>query len=356
MRIDDLTNAGGNEALEVAVLAHPLIREELAQIVATGVGGEHDDHVVGFGVHGDLYRSVEREPRRPTDEDAFLARELARRHEGFAIRHLDEFVDDVPIEGARPEVLADALDLVRSDLAAVDRALGIGTDDADRGVLFLEVLPDAGDRAPGADAGHKGRDATVGLPPDLRAGRPVVRLGVPGVEVLVGLERPRHFAGEAIGNGVVRLRRLALHVGGADDHLRPVGAEQADLFRRHLVGHDEDHLVALDRRGHREPVTRVARGGLDDGAAGAEQPSAFGILEHRQTDTVLDTATRVELLELGKDQRPEPLGDLAQPDQRGVADQVEDALDVFHFPVILVPAAGGSRDAIRLHGAFVTAY
>ena len=200
------------------------------------------------------------------------------------------------------------------------------------------------------------RDAAVGLTPDLGACGAVVRFGVARVEVLVGLIGARHLTGQPVRDRVVRLRRVALDVGGADHHLGAVRAQQADLLRRHLVGHDEDHLVALDRRGHRKPVAGIAGGGLDDGASRAQQSTALRVLEHREPDAVLDAAARVELLELGQDQRPEPLGDLAQPDQRGVADQVEDALDVLHCPAILVPGGGGPRDLIPLHRAFVAAY
>ena len=299
---------------------------------------------------------MERKAGRPADEDALLASELPRGHEALAIGDLDELVDHLAVERARPEVLADALDLVRRDLAAVDRPLRVGADHANRGVLLLQVLADPGDRAAGADAGDERGDPAVGLPPDLRARRPVVGLGVARVEVLVRLKSPGNLPGQAVGDRVIRLRGLTLDVGGADHHLGAVRAQQADLLRRHLVGHDEDHLVALDRRGHGEPVAGVARRRLDDRASGPEQAAALGVLEHGQADPVLDAATGVELLELGEHKRPEPLGDLAQPDQRGVADQVEDALDVLHCPAILVPVAGGLGARMRLNGPFATAY
>ena len=89
---------------------------------------------------------------------------------------------------------------------------------------------------------------------------------------------------------------------------------------------------------------------------GRSRPRALGVLDHGEADAVLHAPAGVELLELGKHERPEPLGDLAQPDQRGVADQVEDALDVLHCPAILVPAAGGFDAGMPLIGPFATAY
>ena len=87
--------------------------------------------------------------------------------------------------------------------------------------------------------------------------------------------------------------------------------------------------------------------GSTDRAARPQQAAALGVLEHGETDPILDASARVELLELGQDERTEPLGDLAQPDQRGVADQVEDALDVLHCPAILRPERGASRAQIH---------
>jgi len=47
----------------------------------------------------------------------------------------------------------------------------------------------------------------------------------------------------------------------------------------------------------------VARGRLDDGAAGLEQAGPLCGLDHRQPDAVLHGAARVEHLQLGEDER-----------------------------------------------------
>src|SRR6202049_1488661 len=67
--VDHLADPRGDEPLEIAVLTHPLVREELGQVVASGIGQEHDDHVVGLGVDSDLDGCVEREAGRTTDEN-----------------------------------------------------------------------------------------------------------------------------------------------------------------------------------------------------------------------------------------------------------------------------------------------
>ena len=226
-----------------------------------------------------------------------------------------------------PEVLADALDQVRADVlgaAGVDRPLGVGADHHEVRVALAQVAGGAGDRAAGADAGDQMRDLAGGLLPDLGPGRLVVGLRVGLVEVLVGLERARDLVGQPVGDAVVGLRRVRRDVGRGDHDVGAVGAQQVDLLPRHLVGHHRDHAVALQPRRDREPGAGVARRRLDDRAAGLQPPVALGGLDQRDRDAVLDRAARVERLELGDQPRAHPGTDSRQPDERRVADRVED--------------------------------
>ncbi len=260
---------------------------------------------------------------RPADEDALLTRQTSRGHERLLVADLHDLVDDVDVHRAGDEVFADALDLVRRDRPRVERSLGIRADDVHRRLALLQVFGHAGDGAAGSHARHEHVDAPLGLLPDLGTRRRVVRLRVARVEVLVRLERAGNLARQPVGHRVVRLRRLALHVRGAYHDLCPVRTQQADLLRRHLVRHHEDHLVALDRRHHREAVPGVARGRFDDGPPRPQLSAPLGVLDHRQADPVLDAASWVQLLELGQDGGPDTGGDLVQADQRGVPDEVE---------------------------------
>ncbi len=150
-----------------------------------------------------------------------------------------------------------------------------------------------------------------------------MRLGIRHVRVLVRLEAARDLFREAVGDGVVRLGRVVLDRGGADDDLRAVGPQHRDLLLAHLVRHDEDAAVALLRRRDREADAGVARGRLDDGAAGLELSFGLGLLDHGQTDPVLHRSTGVEVLELGEDLRLGVPPDRVEPDDRRVADEVE---------------------------------
>ena len=188
---------------------------------------------------------------------------------------------------------------------------------------------------PVPDAGDEVRDPAVGLVPDLRAGRPLVGRRVLQVPVLVRLEGAGDVAREPRRDRVVRLRRFRLDVRRAEDDLGAVGPQQGLLLGRLLVGHDEDAAVALERRRDRQAVAGVARRRLDDRAARLEQAGALGRLDHRQADPVLDRAARVERLELGEDERlvleaAEVAGDAGQPDERRVADEIEDRFGVPH--------------------------
>src|SRR5581483_4608397 len=112
--------------------------------------------------------------------------------------------------------------------------------------------------------------------------------------------------------------------GRRDHDLGAVGAERRDLLLAHLVGHDEDAAVALDRGCDREADARVAGGRLDDRPARPELPLALGGLDHRQADAVLDRAAGVQVLELREHLRAAAGRELRQPNDRRRADELED--------------------------------
>ena len=254
--------------------------------------------------------------------------------------HTHPPVHDARIERVGQEVLADALGEVGAgSVARVHRPLGVGADDRDLGLHPLEVAPDAGDRAAGADAGDEHVDLAVGLGPDLRAGDQLVGLGVDLVEVLVRLEGAGDLAREPFRDRVVGLRGLPGDRGRGDHHLGPVGAQQRDLLGAHLVGHHEDAAVPADRGGDREAVPGVARGRLDDRAARAEQAAPLGVFDHPDPDPILDRAAGVEHLELREDRRREAAADRVQPDQGRVAHRVQEGFQHLHPSCPLAIAA-----------------
>ena len=323
-----------------AVLRQPLVVEDLGQVAAAGVRQQHDDDGVlalrGPGqLVGQLLRGVRRHPRRAADEQRLLAGQPTGVGERVGVRDLDDPVRDLAVVAVGPEVLADALDEVRAAAAAgVHRPGRVGADDLDVGVLLLEVAADAADRAAGADAAHEVGDLPVGLLPDLGTGRLVVGARVVRVGVLVGLPRAG-LGGQPVGHVVVGVGVLGRDRGRADDDLGAVRLQHVALVLADLVGADEDALVALGLRDHGEAHAGVARRRLDDRAAGLELAGRLGRLDHPGGDAVLHGAAGVEVLDLREDHRTgrgarEIVEGAGQPQERGVADEVQERVDVLH--------------------------
>ena len=257
------------------MLEHPVVVEELREIAAAAVGDRGQDRRLGAEPLRGLEHREHRRPARAAGEDPLLPREAACGQERVAVGDAHVLVDDRRVEARRVGVLADPLDEIRVHRAAgVDRALRVGADDQQVGVLLLQVARDPGDRAARADADHHRVHLAAGLLPDLRAGRPVMGVSVALVGVLVGLVPAGDLLGEPVGDEVVALGGIRLDRRRTDHDFGAEGAQQRDLLGRDLVGDDEDHLVALDRRGEREADARVPGGRLDDRPAGPKGPSS----------------------------------------------------------------------------------
>ena len=184
-------------------------------------------------------------------------------------------------------------------------------------------------------AAHEMRDPPLGLLPDLGACRRLVGAWVLRVPVLIRLEGAGNVTRQPGRDAVVALRGVGRDVRRAEDDLRAIGPQQRLLLDRLLVGHDEDAAIALERRGDREPMTRVARRRLDDRATRPEESGSLGRLDHRQPDAVLHGAARVQHLELREQQglalrRTKVPRNPAQADEGCAADQVEDRLGELH--------------------------
>ncbi len=223
----------------------------------------------------------------------------------------------------------------RPEPARVHRSLGIGGHDLDVGVLRLQVSADTRDRAAGAGAGNEVGDPAVGLGPDLGTGGQFVGLGIVGVGVLVRPERSRGLAEHPLGRGVVRRRVVGGDGDGAHDDLTAVGPQQIDLLGCHLVGDDEDAVVAPLGGHDGEPDTGVARRGFDDRPARLQEPVAFRSVDHRDGRPVLDAPPGIGRLDLRHDRGGKPGADPTQANHGGVADQVEYGVCDVHRQTLL---------------------
>src|ERR671913_687002 len=265
---------------------------------------------------------------------------------------VDDLVVDVPVEDLRDEVRADALDLVRTGLAAVEDGglLGLHGDHLDPRLATLEHLADPRDRPPGPDAGHDDVDGTVGVLPDLLRGRLAVDLGV----CLVG-ELPSEDRALALGDDLLGARDRALHALGAggEDELGAVGAQEGPALLAHRLRHGEDDLVAASGPHHGQGDAGVPRRRLDDGAAGRQLTGGLRGVDDRDTDAVLDRARRAVELELGG-HGGVAVDDPVEPDERGVADGLGHVVEDGHRMAFRVRGRGTARPGwahgIRLGG------
>ena len=127
-----------------------------------------------------------------------------------------------------------------------------------------------------------------------------------------------------------QLRGLAHHAAAAlggrrQDHLGAVGAHQLAPFDREGFGHHRDERIAARGGDHRQGDAGVAGGRLHDRLAGLEQALALGVEHDRQRQAVLDRAAGIERLDL-RVERDVRRRDAMEPDDRRVADGVEDAV------------------------------
>src|SRR5690606_9663461 len=230
-------------------------------------------------------------------------------------------VVDLGVEDLGHEVRAEALDLVRTRLAAVeDRRLGgLDRDDLHARLALLEHLPHTRDGPARADARDEDVDLAVGVLPDLLGRRRAVDRGVRLVRELPREDRARALGGDALG-GLDRATHT-LRAGGQDE-LGTVGTQESPALLRHRLGHRQDDLVAArgTHEGERDPGVAARR--LDDRPAWGQLAGGLRGVDDRDTDAVLDRARRVVELELRGDRRADALRESVDAHERRAADEL----------------------------------
>ena len=215
------------------------------------------------------------------------------------------------------------------------------------GLAGLEDLADAGDRAAGADAGDDDVDLAVGVLPDLLRRGLAVDLRVRLVGELAGQDGARTLGGDLLGLGD---RALHAEGGVGEDQLGAVGPQQRPALLGHRLRHREDDVVAAGGADQGERDAGVARGRLDDGAAGLELTGALRRVDDRDADAVLDRAGRVVELELGRDRGLGTVGDPVEAHQRGVADELGHVVvDGHGKPAFALGVSSGARTHVCLY-------
>src|SRR5579875_180548 len=229
----DADYIGGGEGdfrFGVAVLAHPGVVINFAEIAAAGIRQQRDDQIAFAAIAGHAESGRNAAAAGAAGEDAFALGQAARPEETFLVAYLQHVVEHGKIHGGRQDVLADAFDNIGVRLAdragfrvlVEQRAQRIDADDFDRRIFFLEETADAGGRAAGAEAADEMGDLAFGIVPNFGAGEAVVRVGIGGIIVLVGEKRVGNFASELFRHGIIAARILGLDGSRTHDHL---GAE-----------------------------------------------------------------------------------------------------------------------------------
>ncbi len=72
------------------------------------------------------------------------------------------------------------------------------------------------------------------------------------------------------------------------DDLGTEGLHHAAAFHAHMLGHDQDHAIALDSRGHGQRDPGIATGRLNQGIARRDLTTPLGMGNHAERGPVLD--------------------------------------------------------------------
>ena len=152
-----------------------------------------------------------------------------------------------------------------------------------------------------------------------------MRARIVGIAELVDEVRARGFAREAFGHVLVILRMAFGDVGARQHDFGAHRFQIEDFFAAHLVGDDENKLVALLLRDECEPDAGIAGGAFHERVARPDLAGFFSRFDHRQTDAILDRSARIGVFELEEKFAFSTIEILRFHDRR-VADQFENAV------------------------------
>jgi hypothetical protein len=229
------------------------------------------------------------------------------------------------------------LQLARGVIAKQRGAERIGDGNLHCAGFFLQARANAGQRAAGADRRDETVDLAIRLLPDfLRRGGDVA-VAVGDIVELVCPDCAAGFApgdllGEAAGHFYVIVRVLVGH----GRHFDEFGAEQPQrvlLLLALRVGDDDDGAITQRLGDDRQADAGVAGGAFDDDAAGPEQAAPLRVADDEQAGAVLHRLAGIHEFGLAENLAAGFLGSAAQPDQRRVADRIDDRTHHHSLPV-----------------------
>ena len=204
-----------------------------------------------------------------------------------------KFVIDLSVQYVGNEIGRPSLDLVGLPFLAGQQrgGLGFGGDNPDVGSRGLDDL--AGTRHCAARAIASDpvvEPATCKVTQDLGPGRMAVILRI-GRVLELSSEKPPVLFGKLLcpldhTRAAFRRRR--------QNNFRPKATHDLAALDRKRIRHGGDERVALRRANHGKRDARVTRGGFDDGLAGLQRASAFGVVDDGKGQSVFHGGHRIE--------------------------------------------------------------
>ena len=186
--------------------------------------------------------------------------------------------------------------------------------------MFRNVLADSGHGTAGANPKYDRIEIAVHLLENL--GRRCQFMGQWIVLVAklvdeVGVLLFRNAAAQVL----VVLRVASANIRTRQHNLGPHRAQVEYFFLAHLVGEDKNQLVALACRDQCESQARIARRRLDQRIARLDVTAFFSLLNHRDSDTILNGAARIHEFEF-QEQSAGTRVELSDFEHRRAADHI----------------------------------
>ncbi len=125
--------------------------------------------------------------------------------------------------------------------------------------------------------------------------------------------------------------RLCTRLTRDEYELSPKGGHHILALLAHLLRHDSDHVIALQRADESQASASIPARRLDNAIPFFNLSLAFCLLDHWNSDSVFNAPARVIILQFRQNWCFEVFFDSAESDNGSVPDQIQNAVVYFHF-------------------------
>ena len=272
-----------------------------------------------------------------------MLEQIENNRHGFLVGNEIGLVDfqvlDDRRDAAKSDALGDRATVARLGLAMGEQivhagAAGIGKPDDDVALFFTQETRDAGESAAGADGADEAVDLAVGLLPDLRAGRDVMRFGVVQVVPLVGEDGAVLFGGlELLRQPAADMLVVVRIAEGDRRNFDQFGSAQPQgifLFLALGLRDDDQRAIAAGIGDDGKSDAGIAGGCLDNKTAGFEFAALLRFQDHLAAGAVLHRTARIHEFGLAEDGASRGGRGALELDQRRMPDGLNQAVAELH--------------------------